>query len=73
MRRRLNRFFVPLVLVLSLGGGVARAEEEEREFHDPDVAWMDQGRPWAQWLAGSLFVVGVMMLAFKNPHRSHLD
>jgi hypothetical protein len=26
-----------------------------------------------QWVAAALFIVGCVAIAFKNPHRSHLD
>jgi hypothetical protein len=26
-----------------------------------------------QWVAAVLFIVGCVAIAFKNPHRSHLD
>jgi hypothetical protein len=29
--------------------------------------------PWKQWIAAVLFAVGIILLAFKNPRRTHLD
>jgi drug/metabolite transporter (DMT)-like permease len=43
-----------------------------------DVPWMDVPalpfqKPWVQWLFGAGFVILCLPIAFKNPHRSHLD
>jgi hypothetical protein len=54
---------------------LARAAEgePERPFEEPGITYMQRGETYVQWIAGSLFIAACMLIAFKNPHRSHLD
>ena len=38
-----------------------------------DVTHLPWNKPWLQWLLATLFAVMCLLVAFKNPHRSHLD
>ena len=49
----------------------ALAQEEEKPWNYVPV--LESEKPVFQWLAAVLFMVGCVAIAFKNPHRSHLD
>lgn len=51
----------------------ALAQEEEKPWVEPGLTMLDTEKPWAQWLLGFFFIVVCAGIAFKNPHRSHLD
>ncbi len=49
-----------------------------QQSDDADKPWLDVPalefhKPYIQWIVGTLFVAGCLLVAFKNPHRSHLD
>jgi hypothetical protein len=79
MRRRSGKSLRSAVLVavavLSLLVAPARAQESEDTgpWREPGINYAEQSKPYIPWLIGALFVVGTLVLAFKNPHRSHLD
>lgn len=63
------------VLILALGVLPARADDEEddKPFQEPDIQYIKYEKPYLPWVAGTLIILGVLFIAFKNPHRSHMD
>lgn len=73
-RRSLRRLAAAgLVLLLSAAPAFAQAKKGDPQEPPWDVSAMPRERAWVQWVFAFLFVAGVAGLAFKNPHRSHLD
>jgi hypothetical protein len=70
--RKLNLHATTL-LVFLLTAVPALAQEEEKPWVEPGLNMLDAEKPWAQWLLGFFFIVACAAIAFKNPHRSHLD
>jgi len=63
-----------LTLLLAIFAAPAFAQQNE----DDDLRWYDvptleQKRVWIPWVAAFLFTAGCVLIAFKNPHRTHLD
>jgi hypothetical protein len=57
-----------------LGTSAALAQEEPQgPYREEGIRYVEGGKPYLQWALGVLFIVGCMVLAFKNPHRTHLD
>ena len=77
MRHRVHllaRMALAGLLGLSLMAVPARAEEEDTgPFHEPGITYRTVQKPYLQWLAGSLLIAACLVVAFKNPHRSHMD
>jgi hypothetical protein len=68
------------VLVIALSTllaapALAASDDEEKPFLAPELQGklLALEKPWLQWLVGTGFVIGILIVAFKNPHRSHLD
>ena len=69
-----RRLTLALTLVLAIFAAPAFAQQNE----DDDLRWYDvpaleQKRIWIPWVAAFLFTAGCVLIAFKNPHRTHLD
>ena len=67
---RWGRFGLVCTLVLTLFAAPALGADEKPFC---DVNTVEPVKPWLQWLVGVGFAIGCLLLAFKNPHRSHLD
>lgn len=75
MRRR-STFLGRAVCVatsLMLCASPAFAQEEEEKQPPFDVTGLKHERQWVPWVAAFLFAAAVIGIAFKNPHRTHLD
>jgi hypothetical protein len=48
-------------------------DEDEGPFQEPGIVYREDTRPYIPWVAASLLIIAVLLIAFKNPHRSHLD
>lgn len=75
MRRRPLTWFrlaAAGVVSLALLAAPVRAEDE-KPFQEPGIAFAEREKPYIQWLAGILIVAACLLIAFKNPHRTHLD
>jgi hypothetical protein len=61
--------------VLGLVPMPARAAEDDAEkpFEEPGIVFMQRRDPYVAWIAGALMACACLFIAFKNPHRSHLD
>ena len=42
-------------------------------FREPGIIYLDDEKPYIQWIAGVLIVLACLLIALKNPHRSHTD
>jgi hypothetical protein len=51
----------------------AQDEEEDKPFQEPGITYRQTQKPYIEWLAGMLIVVACLLIAAKNPHRTHLD
>jgi hypothetical protein len=54
----------------------ARADDDDRKskpFNEPGIEYLQREGQYIQWLAGALIIAACLFIAFKNPHRSHLD
>lgn len=76
VRRHWFRWLLAPVLVVGLW--LTPVPAAAQQSNDEEVQWTDVGGladeyPWIQWLAAAIFATGILFLAFKNPHRSHLD
>ncbi len=69
------RWLGPLVLFCAVLAAPVRAQEEEQEvqFQEPGITYKAVEKPYIQWVAGLVIVLAVFAVAFKNPHRTHLD
>ena len=62
------------VSVLPMLAVTALAEKKDVESFPPYVVvGYEPGSQWIGWVLAFLFAVGCLLMAFKNPHRSHLD
>ena len=68
------RVGVVLALLLAFCAGPALAQNDDKA-DEPwlDVPNLEWKKPWLQWVVGLAFAATCLGLAFKNPHRSHLD
>lgn len=77
MRRRpfrLLRLGVVSIIGLALLAAPAPAQEQKPPpFREPGISFKTERKPYIEWIAGVLIVMACLIIAFKNPHRSHLD
>ena len=59
------------VVLLVLAAPALAQDDEDKPFFD--VPALPPEKPWIQWLLGVGFMIGCLGIAFKNPHRTHLD
>lgn len=69
------RVVLALTLVLVVLTAPALAQQNSDDADQPwlDVPNLEYKKPWLPWLFGAIFIIGCVAIAFKNPHRSHLD
>lgn len=70
--RRLGQVAV-LALAFFAAPPAARAQDEEKPYREPGLLLMEQRKPYIEWIAGTLIVLACLLVAMKNPRRSHLD
>lgn len=68
--RPVRAFVVLLVLTLSVAPALAQPKDDE-PFYDVNVK--EHVKPYVPWVIAVGFMVGCLLIGFKNPHRSHLD
>lgn len=76
MRRFRPRWFRYLSAVILAGAMFvtpAPAQDDDGRFEEPGIMYREAQKPYIQWIAGSILTLAVLLVAFKNPHRSHLD
>jgi hypothetical protein len=72
--QRWIRFGLAGVLALALLGPPAVAQDDEdQRFREPGINYMAFREPYIEWIFGAAIIVACLAVAFKNPHRSHLD
>ncbi len=76
MERRENRWMrlamaFALIAIMFVPTASAQRKDDDRPFFD--VPAIEHQKPYIQWIVGAAFGVGCVLIAFKNPHRSHLD
>ena len=64
--------------VLAVAAVVLLAVPAFGQDDDPAANWSDvsllaRSKPYIQWVVAAVFIVGCLAIAFKNPHRTHLD
>ena len=62
-----------VMLVVLLAAPVQAQDEDKGPFKEPGIRYMEQRKPYIQWLAGALIIVACLFVGAKNPHRTHLD
>ena len=65
---RVKSYFGALIVafVCGLGAGLASAAPDQEEASRPA-----REKPWWQWVAGTGFIIGVLIPTFKDPKRGH--
>jgi hypothetical protein len=76
MRRGLGRVaWLAAMAVISLALLAPPAlgqEAEEKPFEEPGIQYLDRHDPYIQSIAAAFIVLACLLIAFKNPHRTHL-
>lgn len=70
--RRLAVVAVTSILFFS-PASFGQEEEAKGPFREPGITYREVQKPLLAWVAGMLIVVACLLVAAKNPHRSHLD
>ncbi len=70
---RWMRSLAAVVLALGMWAAPAAAQDKPKKFQEPGIVYAERSAQYIQWIAGALIVAAVMVVAIKNPHRSHLD
>ena len=73
--RTARRFAFAALTALALLACPARAAEEpaDKPFEEPGIAYLERRDPYIEWIAGAVLAAACVFVAFKNPHRTHLD
>ncbi len=73
-RRCVIRLAVSLCYACVLAAPVLAQSKKGEDRPPPwDVNGLEATRPWIPWAFAFLFAVACAAIAFKNPHRSHMD
>jgi hypothetical protein len=63
-----------LVLLLLLPVSIANAADDDKDTGPwYDVPALPHETNWVPWVIASGFILAVVAVGMKNPHRSHLD
>jgi hypothetical protein len=73
--RAVRRFALAAFTALALLACPARAADEpaNKPFEEPGISYLEHRDPYVEWIAGAVMTVACLFVAFKNPHRTHLD
>jgi hypothetical protein len=69
--RWLRKLLATTLALAMVAPAMAQSREEDKPFYDVSVK--EHAKPYIQWTVAVLFMAGVLLIAAKNPHRSHLD
>jgi len=70
----LARLGVVVVTVLALcAGPVSAQDKDETIWREPGISYLPERSPYIEWIAATVMIIGCLLAAFKNPHRTHLD
>jgi hypothetical protein len=72
-RRPKLRLGVLLALLIAMFAPAALGADKDKDKPWYDVPALESKRAWVPWIAAFLFTAGCALIAFKNPHRTHLD
>jgi hypothetical protein len=72
-RKQTWRCAAAAILSLAFVAPPALAQDDEEQPPPYDVTAIKRERQWVPWVAAFLFATAVILVAFKNPHRTHLD
>lgn len=64
---------VLMTLAMLVSPAIADDDTENQPFHEPGIMYRDHSKPYIPILFACLIAGAVLLVAFKNPHRSHLD
>jgi hypothetical protein len=62
-----------LIVFILAAPALAQDDDEKKPFREPGIRYLEHRKPYVEWLAGSVIIIACLLIAFKNPHRSHLD
>lgn len=64
-----------LVVLLAAPAAAQYGDEDEDTgpFREPGISYKTDAKPYVPWIAGTLIILACLLVAFKNPHRTHLD
>lgn len=71
IRKSLRVAVLGLTLLFAVSPSLAQKKEQTEGPWD--VSPMEEGYRWVPWVFAFLFAAGCLGMAFKNPHRTHLD
>lgn len=75
----LRRAAAAVLVTLTLFAAPVRAQDDDDKkparFQEPGISYrqVDKAKPYIDWLAGVLIIAACLLIAVKNPHRTHLD
>lgn len=74
-RRWRNRLLIAAatVLLATAPASAQRRSDDAEKLPPYDVDGLEHRKQWVPWVAAFLLAGAVVAIAFKNPHRSHLD
>jgi hypothetical protein len=70
---RLRVGLATLLLILMLAIPARAADDEKAPFREPGIRYLPEGSPAITWVIATVLIAGTLFIAFKNPHRSHMD
>ena len=72
-RQSAVRWGFRLACAVALAAPVLAQDKKKEEMPPWDVQALERGYGWVPWVFAFLFAAAVVAIAFKNPHRTHLD
>lgn len=64
---------IGLTALAAVAPAAAQPKDDEEKLPPFDVRGLTASKQWLPWVIAFLFVGATVGIAFKNPHRSHLD
>ncbi len=72
--QKLMRIGLICVVTLALFAPPAMAaDDDDGRYREPNISYLEFRKPYIEWIAGTLIIIACVLIAFKNPHRTHLD
>lgn len=72
-RAALRGFLTIAVVAWSTAAPVMAQKKDEELLPPYDVSGLTHEKQWIPWVFAFLFLALASAIAFKNPHRTHLD
>lgn len=73
LRIPLRSLGLAVLAFVSLGAPAYAQPKNEPPLPPFDVQGLPHEKQWVPWVFAFLFLAGAAAIAFKNPHRTHLD